>query len=77
VSGWRIARELGPQIPRQAKRDVTSSTATEPSSGACEEIQATSWRPKAVPVTMRKRSSPRRVTVKSHSIPPRSFSIDV
>ena len=33
VSGCRISRLFGPQIPRQAKREVTSSTATEPSSG--------------------------------------------
>ena len=36
-----------------------------------------SWVPKAVPVTMRNRVGPSRVTVKSHSMPPRSFSIDV
>ena len=77
VSGWRMSRAFGPQMPRQANRDVTSSTATEPSSGACERIQARSCWPKAVPVTMRKRSSASRVTVKSHSIPPRSFSICV
>jgi hypothetical protein len=33
--------------------------------------------PNAVPVTMRKRSSASRVTVKSHSMPPRWFSICV
>ena len=76
-SGSRMSRERGPQIPRQASCEVTSSTRTEPSSGACDGIQARSWRPNAVPVTIRKRSSARRVTVKSHSIPPRSFSIDV
>ena len=31
----------------------------------------------AVPVTIRNRSSPRRVTVKSHSMPPRGLSICV
>ena len=33
--------------------------------------------PNAVPVTIRKRSGSSRVAVKSHSIPPRLFSIDV
>src|SRR5215207_4734206 len=77
ASGSRISRDRGPQIPRQASCDVTSSTRTDPSSGAWEWIQARSWRPNAVPVTIRNRFSARRVTVKSHSIPPRSFSIDV
>ena len=77
VRGCRISRLFGPQIPRQAKREVTSSTATDPSSGACDLIQARSCWPNAVPVTILKRSSASRVTVKSHSIPPRSFSICV
>ena len=49
MSGCRISRAFGPQSPRQAKREVTSSTVTEPSSGACDAIQARSWRPNAVP----------------------------
>jgi hypothetical protein len=61
----------------QAYFEVTSSTRTDPSSGACCRIQARSCRPKAVPVTIRKRSSPSRVTVKSHSIPPFALSICV
>ena len=36
-----------------------------------------SWVPNAVPVTIRKRFGPSRVTVKSHSIPPRALSMDV
>ena len=55
--------------------EVTSSTCTV--SGACIRIHARSCRPNAVPVTMRKRSSASRVTVKSHSTPPRGFSICV
>ena len=77
VSGWRIARARGPQRPRHAYFEVTSSTDTEPSSGACERIHAASCWPNAVPVTIRNRSSSRRVTVKSHSTPPRRFSICV
>ena len=33
--------------------------------------------PKAVPVTIRNRAGPSRVTVKSHSMPPRALSMDV
>src|SRR5947209_4431605 len=77
VSGWRISRARGPQRPRHAYFEVTSSTDTEPSSGACERIHAASCWPNAVPVTIRKRSSASRVTVKSHSTPPRRFSICV
>src|SRR5438034_1077958 len=75
VSGCRISRAAGPQRPRHAYFEVTSSTCTE--SGACIRIHARSCRPNAVPVTMRKRSSASRVTVKSHSTPPRGLSICV
>ena len=73
--GSRMSRARGPQRPRQAYGAVTSSTATP--SGACSRIHARSCWPNAVPVTMRNRSSASRVTVKSHSIPPRGFSIEV
>ena len=75
VSGCSSARALGPQTPKQENAEVTSATCTEPSRGACWRIQARSCCPNAVPVTIRKRSSPSLVTVKSHSIPPREFSI--
>ncbi len=75
VSGCRISRAFGPQRPKHAYCEVTSATVTEPSSGAWARIQARSCCPNAVPVTIRKRSSARRVTVKSHSIPPWRLSI--
>jgi hypothetical protein len=73
------SRARGPQSARQAHCDVTSSTRTsaEPAAGRWERIQARSWLPKAVPVTIPNRSSSSRVTVKSHSIPPRRLSICV
>ena len=77
VSGCSSARAFGPQTPRHASADVTSATCTDPSRGACWRIQARSCWPNAVPVTIRKRSSASRVTVKSHSIPPRALSICV
>ena len=77
VSGWRISRAFGPQIPKHAQAAVTSAIVTEPSSGAWRRIHSRSWLPKAVPVTIENRSSARRATVKSHSIPPRLFSICV
>ena len=46
---------------------------TEPSSGMFSDSQDRSCCPKAVPVTMKKRSSASRVTVKSHSMPPCLF----
>ena len=70
-----MSRARGPHSPRQAYAEVTSATSTEPSPGMWPRIQPRSWLPKAVPVTIRKRRSARRVTVKSHSIPPRLFSI--
>ena len=69
------SRAFGPHSPAHAQREVTSSTRT--SGPACCRIQARSWRPKAVPVTIPKRSSASRETVKSHSIPPRELSICV
>ena len=69
------SRASGPQSPRQAQREVTSRTSTP--SPAWRAIQARSWRPNAVPVTIQKRSSASRATVKSHSIPPRELSICV
>ena len=71
------SRARGPQSAKQAHCEVTSATRTsaEPAAGRCERIQARSWLPNAVPVTIPKRSSPSRVTVKSHSIPPRRLSI--
>src|SRR5205823_7467485 len=77
VSGWRMSLARGPHSPRQTRPDVTSARWTDPSSGARDRIHERSCCPNAVPVTIRKRSSARRVTVKSHSIPPRAFSIDV
>ena len=44
---------------------------TEPSSGMFSDSHEISCCPNAVPVTMRKRSSAMRLTVKSHSMPPR------
>ena len=70
-----MSRARGPQRPMQAQREVTSSTSTP--SPAWEAIQARSWVPKAVPVTIQNRSSSSWVTVKSHSIPPRRLSICV
>jgi hypothetical protein len=77
VSGCRISRAFGPQIPKQAHCEVTSRTTTEPSPGRWRRIHSRSWFPNAVPVTIENSSSPRRPTVKSHSIPPREFSICV
>ena len=77
VSGASVSRARGPQIPKQADLDVTSCTCAEPSSGRWRRIHSRSWFPNAVPVTMEKRSSARRATVKSHSMPPREFSICV
>ena len=73
VTFCRISRAFGPHNPKQAYSEPTSSMITEPSSAHV----AASTRivlPNAVPVTIRKRSSARRVTVKSHSIPPASRS---
>ena len=75
MSGWSTSRVRGPQMPKHAHWEVTSRTCTEPSSGRCRRIHSRSWLPKAVPVTIEKRSSARRATVKSHSIPPRELSI--
>ena len=75
MHGPRISRAFGPHSPAQAQREVTSSTSTP--SPACEAIQARSWVPNAVPVTIQKRSSSSCVTVKSHSMPPRRLSICV
>ena len=71
------SRARGPQSAKHADCDVTFATRTsaEPAAGRCERIHARSWLPNAVPVTMRKRSSSSRVTVKSHSMPPRRLSI--
>ena len=71
------SRAFGPHSPKQARLAVTSLTWTDPSRGAWRSIQRRSWVPKAVPVTSRKRSSPVRITDRSHSIPPRGFSICV
>ena len=71
------SRALGPHMPTQHCPGETSATLTEPSSGRCVRIQSRSWSPIAPPVTTRKRSSPRRVTVRSHLIPPLGVSIEV
>jgi hypothetical protein len=73
------ARAFGPQSAKQADCDVTSAirTSADPAAGRWERIQPRSWLPNAVPVTIPKRSSSSRVTVKSHSIPPRRLSICV
>src|ERR687897_368212 len=73
VQPSRTSRERGPHNPKQAHSDVTLATRTSaaPAAGRWERIHARSWLPKAVPVTIPKRSSSSRVTVKSHSMPPR------
>ena len=58
----RITGEYGKMLAALAA-EVTSTTCTDPSAGTCCSSQAASCCPNAVPVTIRKRSSPRRVTV--------------
>ena len=72
-----MSRAAGPHKAMHAIDGVTSRTTTDPSVGACCSIHERSWRPKAVPVTIRNRSTESRVTVTSHSMPPRLLSIDV
>ena len=74
VVAARMSRARGPQSPKATRDDVTSLTSTLPSVGACFRIQARSWLPNAVPVTSRNRSGAVRVTVRSHSMPPRRLS---
>ena len=77
VTVSRTSRARGPKSPMHAYAPVTSTRWAEPSRGRWRAIQPRSWVPKALPVTMRKRSVASRVTVKSHSIPPRALSMDV
>src|SRR5437588_5380897 len=77
VTAPRMSLALGPHSPKHTYADVASSTCTDPSPGDHDRIQDRSCWPNAVPVTIQNRSSARRVTVKSHSIPPRALSIDV
>ena len=77
MSGASTSRARGPQSPKHAQREVTSFTLTDPSSGAWRRIHERSWLPNAVPVTIENSSSSTRVTVKSHSMPPRLLSICV
>ena len=56
--------------------DVASKIST-PSPGQWRRIHDRSCWPNAVPVTIWKRVDDRRVTVRSHSMPPREFSICV
>jgi hypothetical protein len=72
-----MSRARGPQSAKHAQRAVTSLTRTDPSSGRWRRIHARSCVPNAVPVTIENSSSSTRVTVKSHSIPPRRLSICV
>ena len=74
VSGATMLRASGPKTPRTAQAEVTSVTVMRASSGVWRAIQSASltWVEKAV--TTRKRSSSRRLTVRSASMPPRSFS---
>ena len=73
----RMSRARGPQSPKQPSDPVTSRivTPSNPPSPCCLRIHPMSWLPNAVPVTSMKRSSASRVTVRSHSMPPRVFSI--
>ena len=77
VTPDRTSRARGPQSPKQPSDPVTSRivTASNPPSPCCLRIHPMSWFPNAVPVTSMKRSSASRVTVRSHSMPPRVFSI--
>ena len=77
VSGWRMSRARGPQSAKHDQREVVSAIWTLPSRGAWLRSHAASCWPNAVPVTIWKRSSASRATVKSHSIPPRALSICV
>ena len=63
-------------MPKHAQAEVTSRSST-PWSGRWRRIHSRSWLPNAVPVTIENRSSARRATVKSHSMPPRRLSICV
>ena len=78
VSGCSSARLAGPRPRGRRSAEVTSATCTDAvvAAGAARIHERSCW-PNAVPVTMRKRSSASRVTVKSHSMPPRGFSICV
>ena len=71
------SRARGPQSPIQHWDDEMSLMAAEPSPGRCARIHSRSWRPIAPPVTTMKRSSAKRVTVRSHLIPPLGVSIEV
>ena len=60
VGGRRCRQDVPgsrPPEPDAAVRPVTSSRATEPSSGRCAWMKPRSWVPKAVPVTIRNRSA--------------------
>jgi hypothetical protein len=72
---FAISGALGPQSAKHAQREVTSLSRTEPSSGRWLRIQLASWLANAVPVTIWNTCSSTRVTVKSHSIPPRRVSL--
>src|SRR3990170_5060660 len=74
VSSERISPARGPHKPKQANEVVTSLISTPSPGGLCCFSQDRSWRPKALPVTRRKRSSSSLVTVRSHSTPPRELS---
>ena len=71
---FNTSRTFGPHRQRHAYAEVTSFTYTEPSCGMLRSSHARSCVPNAVPVIMRNRSSARRSTERSASIPPRAFS---
>src|SRR4029450_11051713 len=76
VPAARRSRARGPQSPRQNRRSVTFAIVTRSSSRSCARSHARSCIPEPPPVTTMKESSPPRVTVRSHRIPPLGVSIE-
>ena len=77
VSAASTSRERGPASVSTPARSVTFSSVTPPSSGRCRSIHARSCTSVAAALTTYQRSGPRRVSVRSHSMPPCSSSICV
>ena len=68
---------MGPHTPMLHHFVLSSVIVTEPSSGRWPDIQALSCSAVPPPVTTMKRSLSKRVTVRSHFIPPFGVSIEV
>ena len=75
VSAARTSRDRGPMTESTALEEVTSVRRASSPSGIEREIQSKSCVAKPVPVTMYYSVGDSLPTVRSHSMPPRLFSI--